>query len=230
MRLLVLLTLLSLGFPLQQSPLREAHRLYQAGQYQASVKAYLLSLRAYPDQGALIRFNLAQAYLRMDSLDQALRLFQRLTNAQQPEMASQAANNAAVIQVRQGRYPEALRGFRRALIFDDGNETARYNFELLSKRMQPPPQDSLPPDQQSPPEAPSRPEIDEETFRNIIEQLQRNHTLGADDRGRPVGNDTISLDEARRLLERLEQQDMQFIQQLRKVPLSSPRPKTRQQW
>lgn len=230
MRTLIVVVLLSLGIPLSQKELSEAERLYHAGQYQGSVKAYLLSLRQHPEQRAYIRFNLAQAYLRMDSLGRALLLFEQVNEPNDPELVSLAANNAAVIRLRQGRYPEALEGFRRALVLDDENDIARYNFELLSKRMQPPPIDSIPPDNQPPDELPPAPDIDEETYRNIIQQLQKRSIPGLNDRGKPVGNDTITVKEAERLLKALDNQDLQFIQQLRKIPLSSPRPRGHRNW
>jgi tetratricopeptide (TPR) repeat protein len=230
MRTLIFALLLSLVIPLSQQELSEAERLYQAGQYQGSVRAYLLSLHQHPEQRDNIRFNLAQAYLRMDSLNQALLLFEQVISPDDPHLASLAANNAAVVRLRQGRYPEALEGFRRSLVFDDQNEIARYNFELLSKRMQPPPQDPFPPEAEPPSDLPPAPEIDEETYRNIIQQLQKRSLSGLNDRGRPVGNDTITVQEAERLLEALDQQDLQFIQQLRKIMLSSPRPQGKQEW
>jgi tetratricopeptide (TPR) repeat protein len=231
MRLILILTVLAIGGPLNESTLSEAQRLYQAGQYQASANAYLLSLSQHPDMSSQIRFNLGQAYLRMDSIEQALMLFDQVSDPRERKIASQAANNAAVIRVRQGNYPEALQGFRRALVFNDQNETARYNFELLSKRMQPPPMDTLPPQANDDPQkVPPPPLLDEETFRQIIQNLQKSNQLGADDRGMPVGNDTISVADAQRLLKALNDQDMQFIQQLRKVPVAAPRPKGQKEW
>ncbi len=230
MRILIVAILLSLGIPLSQTELREGERLYHAGQYQGSVRAYLLSLRQHPDQRAYVRFNLAQAYLRMDSLGQALLLLEQINEPNDPALMSLAANNAAVIRLRQGRYPESLEGFRRALVLDDENEIARYNFELVSKRMQPPPSDSIPPGTPPPDELPPAPEIDEETYRSIIQQLQKRSIPGLNDRGKPVGNDTITVQEAERLLEALDEQDLQFIQQLRKIPLSSPRPRGQRNW
>lgn len=234
MRFGILVILLSVFPALESGDLQEAYQSYLTGQYDQSVKLHLLNLRSNPKEAEFIRFNIAQSYLRLDSLERALLLYEQVNDVRNARLASQAANNAGVILIRQGRYPDALKMLRRALVYDDQNDMARYNFELLSKRMQPPP---TPEDTTPPPVLPPTSQeqdmsnsLNDDIYQKLIKQLNGEGFSPNEDRGRPVGNDTISVVRAKQLLRAMSKQDVQFIQQLRKVSVASTRPKGRHDW
>jgi tetratricopeptide (TPR) repeat protein len=234
MRLLILSVLLTVMPRVGGGVLSEAEQQYLAGQYASSAKSYLYSLSQYPQHARPIRYNISLAYLRMDSLDQAFNyLEQAAISGGDRGLSSQATNHAGVILVRKGQYPKALDYFRRALIFDPSNEMARYNYELLSKRMLPPPGQSGP---QDPPghdpddPQPSPPDIDQETYEQLIREIQRQAWVNPNDQGIPMGDDTLTRAEALKVLEKMNAQPIQFLQQLRKKPIATPSTNDNPRW
>jgi len=231
MRLWLISLVLLTGLP-GGGRLLEAYRYYETGQFDRSAETYLLSLRENPELASEIRFNVAQAYMRMDSLERALMLFEQLDNSRQGDLAASASNNAGIILVQMGRYPEALEAFRRALIFDETHEIARFNFELLSKRLR---QDAPPPPlpQEDKPDESNLlpPDMDEQALQQILKQLQDRSSSVDEDKGRPLmPGDTLNREAALRILRALSDQDVQYVQQLRRVYIQPNRPRQSRGW
>ncbi|MEM9987543.1 MAG: tetratricopeptide repeat protein, partial [Bacteroidota bacterium] len=207
MRIWVMAILLS-TLPGTTSLLQEGVDQFDAGQFQSSAETFTYGISQHPELQQALRYNIAQAYLRLDSLSQAQTFFEQAFAApNQPELASHASNHLGVILVRKGQYAPALEYFRRALILDANNEQARYNYELLSKRMLPPSPDEDPFDS---PESDPPPEIDDETLQELIQQFNNQGRNNLSDQGIRLG-DTLSLAEALRLLNKLEEQPVQFL-------------------
>lgn len=210
------------------SLLQEGIDQFDAGQFQSSAETFTYGISQHPELQQALRYNIAQAYLRLDSLNQAQTFFeQAFTAPNHPELASQASNHLGVILVRKGQYAPALEYFRRALILDANNEQARYNYELLSKRMLPPSSEEDPPSDS--PESDPPPEIDDETLQELIQQFNNQGRNHLSDQGIRLG-DTLSLAEALKLLNKLDQQPVQFLQQLQKRPISSPHTSNKPRW
>lgn len=232
MRTLLLVILLS-TLPGNSPPLQEAVGFFYAGQYQASIESFLFSLSEHPERSTEIRYNLGQSYLKLDSLDRSVAYFDQVSMVtDHAELSARAANQAGVIMVRKGQYGKALEYFHRALVMDEGNERARWNYELLSKRMQPPPPQDPPSGEDQDDEDDSLPpqsDLDPETLSQLLSQLRNRGELAASDQGRQI-RDTLSLEEALQVLQSMEAQPVQFLQQLRKKPISVPRSYNKPRW
>ncbi len=229
MRFFVVFILLS-AVPGTGKLLVDAIEQYEAGHYNQSVESFLIGLGEHPESSRAIRYNIGQAYFRLDSLDRAVSYFDQVaignTNS---ELSSRAANQAGVIMVRQGQYGKGLEYFRRALVLNEHNEQARWNYELLSKQMLPPPSENPPPGEGENTPDDYTSELTEEALEQILSQLNAGGSGYDNDRGMQI-QDTLTQAQAQEVLDRMQEQSVQFIQQLRKKPISSPRTNGKPRW
>lgn len=226
------------------SPLEKAYQSHEDEDYALSIKYYQEALKLHPENSANIRYNIGQCYMKMDSSEKALSYFYQLLAPEYGSIGSYAANNMGIIQLSLDRFKEALASFRQAMELDPENEYARYNYELLRKKMNDFFSNQKPPGAPSPPNPRDQEDDQEEQdqdepqtrlpskeYQELIEQIRRRiRKPSTDDRGEPVGNDTISLTQAKRLLEAMRQDETQFLQQLRKTITSPRKNENRPDW
>ena len=221
-------------------PLRRAEQAFLTGGYQESIDAYLLAIQAYPLRSQDIRYNIAQCYERMDSTDRALVYYHQSVNTRNPELAACASNQIGLILLRQEKLRQALSAWKQALKYDPDNEVARYNYELLLKRLKPEAEDlQAPPDARPPGEmgelegdALPIPEAERQERRQRIAQWlkQFRQAPATDDAARPTFADTLSIGQAREVLDAMREDETKFLQQLRKTAPNANRPKERPDW
>lgn len=222
-------------------PLKRAEQAFAAGSYRESIDAYVQAIHDYPLRSREIRYNIAQCYERMDSLEQAMEYYHQSVNTRKSDLASQASNQIGILLLRQDKPQQALAAWKQALKYDPDNETARYNYELLLKRILPDPED---PTASQRPDAPDddRGEGDrddpvasdavrEERRAKIAQWLQqfRQPPL-RNDAARPASADTLSIGQAREILDVMRDDETKFLQQLRKTAQNPNRPKERPDW
>lgn len=229
MHLILYVILLAGNMSGKEKSLSMAADAFHSGDYHTSILHYGDALKAYPPQAASIHYNIGQCYLALDSTERALQFFHLVLDQNATDVASMASNEIGLLLIRRQRPKEALEALKEAIIFDPANETARYNYELLRKRMQ----GENPPQQPPPPRPPSSndeedsPAEDQETapddkipedYRSMIRQIIQRQRLSnsTNDFAIPTGADTISLFQARRILESMRQNEIQYLQQLRK--------------
>ena len=70
-----------------------AREAYETGDYLNSIRQYRLALKNYPEQAAMINFNLAQCMLQIDSIDLALQYYHLVLSPLKPEVSSNATHN-----------------------------------------------------------------------------------------------------------------------------------------
>ena len=120
---------------------REANELYRDGKYREAADAYLATLEdlgpsAPVDVQAALLNNLGSALYRMEDYETALQAFVRsLAVAESGEDRSRAAHNAGNASFRQNNLKAALSFYKQALLEDPGNESARFNFEFVRRRL-----------------------------------------------------------------------------------------------
>jgi len=211
--------------------LQKAQQAYEAQDYPSSVEAYFDALSTYPEMGGTIRYNLAQSFLAMDSIRDAVRQFRLTMEGNDQVAGSLAANQLGIMLSDQGKEYDALDLFRRALILDPENEKARYNYEITSRFLKE--QEEALKKQQiknvddmlDPPS-----ESDEALIQSLIEGYTQPVPGTAPDMAQPVGIDTLPLPLARQVLEKMKRENPQFIQQLRKKPSNQPRKSKKPDW
>lgn len=120
----------------KNAAIRSASRSYAEANYAASVQDHLKLVNEYELTTPNVNFNLALSYHYSDSLDLAQRTYQSLYSSPDKTIASFSFNQNGTILAGQKKYEEALDAFKWALIHMPENESARYNYELLSRWLQ----------------------------------------------------------------------------------------------
>ncbi|MCS7073591.1 MAG: hypothetical protein NZ108_03900 [Bacteroidia bacterium] len=178
-----------------QNPLQEAQKLLQERNYTKAIPVWREAIAANPSLSEPIEFNLAQTLFLADSTEAALSLYQKLQRRLSPEIRSIVWNQSGVILATRNQQT-ALEAFRKALLENPNNEFARYNYELLLRkiRQQEPPPPPPPPSQIPPP--------------SLIPPTEASANLINDVRQTP--------EEIQAAKKALEERQVQYIQQIRK--------------
>jgi Ca-activated chloride channel family protein len=113
----------------------EAKEAYTRGDYKTAIEKYRYlkdSLQVTEDE---VLLNLAHAYFLANDSVNTFQQYQRLTQSANPKIKSVAHQQLGVLANRQGKFEEALASFKQALRADPANEDARYNYEMVKKKL-----------------------------------------------------------------------------------------------
>lgn len=114
----------------------EARKAYQSGDYETAIKKYRYLVDSLHVQEDEVLLNLANAYFQTNDTTQALSQYQSLTQSGKAQLRSKAEQQLGVMTNRAGKFEEALNHFKQAIKSDPANEDARYNYELLKKKLE----------------------------------------------------------------------------------------------
>lgn len=113
----------------------EAKNAFQAGDYSKAVNTYRYLIDSLGVNDDEVRLNLAHAlYLQKDTAN-ALPAYQSLMSSSKNQIASKANLHAGLMMNQRGKAEEALSMFKQAVKSDPTNEEARYNYEMLKKKL-----------------------------------------------------------------------------------------------
>lgn len=113
----------------------EARKAYVAGDYKKAVEKYQYladSLAVTEDE---VMLNLGNSYFQTNDTTHAIATYQNLTGSPKPQIRSKAQQQLGVLNHRNGKFEEALNNFKQAIKADANNMDARYNYEMLKKKM-----------------------------------------------------------------------------------------------
>jgi len=114
----------------------EAKEAYQKRDFKTAIEKYRYlvdSLNVTEDE---VRLNLANAYFEANDTVNTFQNYQPLTQSANSKIRSVAHQQLGVLANRQGKFEEALAGFKHALKADPSNEDARYNYEMVKKKLE----------------------------------------------------------------------------------------------
>ncbi|GCC50575.1 hypothetical protein SanaruYs_07900 [Chryseotalea sanaruensis] len=114
----------------------EARKAFNSGDYQTAVSKYQMlkdSLLVNEDE---IKLNLAHAYYQLNDSAQAISTYQEATASLDKTIRSKANQQLGIINNQQGKFEEALNNFKQAIKADPNNMDARYNYEMLKKKLE----------------------------------------------------------------------------------------------
>lgn len=142
MRILVtvLLTLFTLTDPTLIRKINnlkaDAKKAYLKNDFKTAIQTYRYlvdSLNVHEDE---VLLNLASAYYNVKDTTHALQQYQALTASSKNQLRSKAQQQLGLLAEQQGKHEEALTHFKEAIKSDLTNEEARYNYELLKKKIE----------------------------------------------------------------------------------------------
>jgi tetratricopeptide (TPR) repeat protein len=113
----------------------QARKAFNSGDYKQAIEKYKFlvdSLKVDEDE---VKLNLASAYYLSKDTANAMTHYQSVSSSDNKIVRSKAQQQLGVMSDRQGRFDEALSHFKQAIQADPQNDDARYNYEMLKKKM-----------------------------------------------------------------------------------------------
>jgi tetratricopeptide (TPR) repeat protein len=237
---------------------KQGFQLFEDGKYAEALTFYVNSLQEYPDQRPHLNFNIAQCNLLTDSLTTALGFFSQAANIGRVDkkLSSLAWNQIGGLHASmpldgpqgggaqaQGTGPGeeqanpieiALEDFKNALRMDPENDLARYNYELLKRKLQQ--QQDQQKDEEKKDENKDEKEDKENENKkddskqdkqdqNKKEKQEQKKPDNEENKGNQGKNqqegepsqEKMSMEQAKMLLEAMNQNEKMFLQQLQKA-------------
>lgn len=136
----VLLALLTLTDPTLISKINglkaDAKKAYLKNDFKTAIKKYRYLVDSLNVREDEVLLNLASAYYNLKDTANALSQYQSLTASSKNQLRSKAQQQLGLMADQQGKQEEALSYFKEAIKSDVTNEDARYNYELLKKKLE----------------------------------------------------------------------------------------------
>lgn len=114
----------------------EAKKAYMAGDYKTAIQKYTYLTDSLGVREDEVMMNLANSYFLSNDTVNAQGAFQPLTMSKSNQMKSMANQQLGVLSNRQGKFEEALNYFKQALKADPANDDARFNYEMVKKKLE----------------------------------------------------------------------------------------------
>ncbi|HEY9049486.1 MAG TPA: tetratricopeptide repeat protein [Ohtaekwangia sp.] len=114
----------------------EAREAYTSGNYKAAIQKYrylIDSMKVAEDE---LKLNLANAYFMVNDTANAITQYESLTGSNIKNVVrSKAHQQLGILHYRKQKLEEALNDFKQAIKAHPDNMDARYNYELLKKKL-----------------------------------------------------------------------------------------------
>ncbi len=147
---LIVVTLLALVLTgsVNNNRAREANRAYLDRDYERAEELYRQILEREPESPRIL-FNLGNALAYQGRFEESVEVFQQFRElVDDPSGKAAAEYNLGYLYGLEGNLREALRYFQDAIDLDPSDEDAKFNYELLARRLQDGPPDQGDDDQQ----------------------------------------------------------------------------------
>lgn len=116
----------------------EAKKAFLANDYTTAITKYRYLVDSLGVKEDEVLMNLAHSYFNLNDTTNALTSYQKLLTGPNTDkmLRSNAYQQLGVINNRQGKLEEALTNFKEALKADPTNEDARYDYEMVKKKLE----------------------------------------------------------------------------------------------
>ena len=114
----------------------EAKDAYKKGDFKTAISKYRYLVDSLGVQEDEVKLNLANSYFQSNDTTNTATSYQPLTQSTNPKIRSIASQQLGVLSNRQNKHEEALANFKQALKADPTNEDARYNYEMVKKKLE----------------------------------------------------------------------------------------------
>lgn len=113
----------------------EARKAYVNGDYKTAITTYKLMIDSMEVKDDEVSLNLANCYFLSKDTAQAQQQYQLLTGSLTPVVRSKAHQQLGIMTYRNKKMEEALNHFKLAVKADRNNMDARYNYEMLKRKL-----------------------------------------------------------------------------------------------
>lgn len=114
----------------------EAKKAYLGGDYKTAVEKYKYLIDSLGVNEDEVLLNLANSYFELQDTSHLANAYLPLTQSSNLKIKSVANQQLGVSANRQEKFEEALNYFKQALKADPTNEDARFNYELVKKKLE----------------------------------------------------------------------------------------------
>src|SRR5258706_7964269 len=114
----------------------EAKKAYLAGEMKTAIEKYKFLVDSLHVDEEEVAMNLANAFFNVNDTASALNRYQPLSVSGNSKIKSWANQQMGVVANRQGKFEEALNYFKQAMKAEPNNEQARYNYEMVKKKLE----------------------------------------------------------------------------------------------
>ncbi|HPW64355.1 MAG TPA: hypothetical protein PLJ13_18835, partial [Cyclobacteriaceae bacterium] len=114
----------------------QAKDAYKKGDFKTAISKYRYLVDSLGVQEDEVKLNLANSYFQSNDTTNTATSYQPLTQSTNPKIRSIANQQLGVLSNRQNKHEEALANFKQALKADPTNDDARYNYEMVKKKLE----------------------------------------------------------------------------------------------
>ncbi len=114
----------------------EAKKAYQSGDYKTAAEKYQFLVDSLQVNENEVVMNLANSLFQMNDTTNAKSQYKSLLQSNSSNMRSLSNLQLGVLANRAGKYEEALEYFKQSLRTDPSNEEARFNYEMVKKKLE----------------------------------------------------------------------------------------------
>lgn len=114
----------------------DARKAYQSGDYKTAIQKYQYLVDSLQVNEEEVVMNLANAYFQENDTVSAAPRYKSLAQSKAPKLRSLSNQQLGVMANRAEKYEEALEHFKQALKADPTNEDARFNYEMVKKKLE----------------------------------------------------------------------------------------------
>jgi Ca-activated chloride channel homolog len=114
----------------------EAKKAFVAGDYKTALEKYKYLTDSLGIKEDEVMMNMAHSYFILNDTANALTSYQKLLTSPNKMLKSNAYQQLGVMNNRLSKLEEALTNFKEALKTDPTNEGARYNYEMVKKKLE----------------------------------------------------------------------------------------------
>ena len=135
--LLILLTLLIDPSKISEvnKAKEKAKESYARGEYKEAAAQYRTLVDSLGVNEEEVAMNMAHSYYQLNDTLNAKNTYLGLTNSADPQFKSVSYQQLGMLAHREGKLEEALAHFKSALKANPANEDARFNYELVKKKL-----------------------------------------------------------------------------------------------
>lgn len=113
-----------------------AEEAYRKGDYLTAVRHYQFLVDSMGVNEDEVVLNLANAFYLAKDTANAFDTYQAVSESPKPDIRSKANQQLGIMANKQGRSEEALNFFKQAIRSEPSNDDARYNYEMLKKKLE----------------------------------------------------------------------------------------------